>query len=225
MRVAVIGLGRFGYRLACELFDRKIDVIAVDLDPRRVEDFEEYGGHALALDATSEIELRRAELHRLDLAVVCIGEEVEQSQLVTHLLKNQLEMERVISRAHTDARDTILRAIGSDEVLRPESDSAVRLAQRLAFRGCEEFLELAPGVAMVRLRAPKHFVEKTILQLEVRPRFRVNIIGIRSSPGDGESPTKEATLELVPEPGYTFQEGDELLVVGREEDIRRMMTG
>ncbi len=252
MNVAVIGLGRFGFRLAVELKQRGLDVIALDRDPRRVAEFEDEveDGHAVVLDATDLQSLDEADLGKLDLAVVCIGEAVEQSQLVTYLLKTRLAVPRVIARAHTDTRQAILERLQADEVVRPESESAVRLAQRLSFRGCQDFLELAPGVAMVRLTAPGRFWGKTILDLEVRPRFRVNIVGIRPAPSpevtaevaaaEEEKPiiaeddpaivedpvvSPAPEIELLPEPAYEFREGDELFVVGHETDIRRLIVG
>lgn len=231
-RAAVIGLGRFGTHLARVLFQRGLEVIAVDRDPDRVAELEGDVSLAVTLDATNEEALRQADIHTVDFAVVSIGEAVEQSQLVTRLLK-QIGLERVISRAHTDARELILSKLGADEVVRPESESATRLGQRLAFRFVEDVAEMGHEIRIVRMKAPKKFHGKTIGDLDVRRKFKVTIVGLRSAASlqGEEEDSSEFTIkdgdggdliECVPSADHTIHPGDTLFLIGLEEDLKRL---
>ena len=138
-RFAVIGLGRFGSRLAAGLASAGQEVIAIDLDERIVEQLRDRVTVAVAMDSTNEKALEAHGLDKVDAAVVCMGSAFEANALTTVILK-QYGVERVISRAATPTSARILARIGADEVVNPEDGemledvglTAVREAQTKA---------------------------------------------------------------------------------------------
>ena len=74
--VAVIGLGNFGSTVARELTDKGAKVIAIDKDRERVEAIKESVSYAAALDSINQAALRSVGIQDVDVAVVCIGDDV-----------------------------------------------------------------------------------------------------------------------------------------------------
>jgi len=223
-RYAVIGLGRFGMMLARSLAERGQEVIAIDHRRDLVEELREEVGVAVRLDATDARALTAQGAHNVDVAVVSIGEDFEAAALATLVLKG-LKVPKVIARAQTPTRAKILSLIGADEVVSPEDESAVRLAQRLAAPNIIDYLPLAPGHSVVQIQAPKKFHGKNIAEIDLRKKYEVNLVAIkrtlaRRTP-EGEEVTQEEITD-VPRPTDVIQEGDILIVVGSNENVSRL---
>ncbi len=219
---AVIGLGRFGHRLAARLAEGGAEVIAIDARRDLVEAIRDQVTVAVCLDSTDEDALRAQGVDRVDVAVVGIGANFEANALTTVLLR-QIGVPRVISRATTDVRAEILAKIGADEVVNPERETADRWSERLLAPNIMERIELAKGFSLTQLPAPRSFAGKTLEDLAVRRKYKVNVVAIRRavpSAPEGEPPR----VVSVPGPDSTIQEGDVLFVIGSDEAIRALPT-
>ena len=219
-RFAVIGLGRFGMRLARALAEAGAEVIAVDQDEQFIEEIRDQVTLAVALDATDEKALAAQGIDKVDVAVVGVGGGFESCALTTSVLK-QLGVPRVISRATTRARGEILRRIGADDVINPEAEAAVRWASRLTMPQVMEKIDLGGTHSLVQIRAPDAWVGKTLELLNVRKKFKVNVVAIRR-PRGGEKKAGETYLIDTPLPDSTIEAGDLLLVVGTNEAIEAL---
>jgi trk system potassium uptake protein TrkA len=223
-RYAVIGLGRFGMMLARSLAERGQEVIAIDHRRDLVEEVREEVGVSVRLDATDERALTAQGAQNVDVAVVCIGEDFEAAALVTSVLKS-LKVARVIARAQTPIRAKILGLIGADEIVSPEDESAVRLAQRLAAPNIIDYLPLAPGHSVVQIQAPKKFHGKSIAEIDLRRKYEVNLVALKRTLTHRTPEGKEVTEEEitdVPRPTDVIQEGDILILVGSNENVSRL---
>jgi trk system potassium uptake protein TrkA len=169
-RYAVIGLGRFGRKLATLLAEAGAEVIAVDRQKESVDAIRDTVALAVALDSTDREALRVQGIHQVDVAVVGIGSNFEANLLTTTILK-ELGAPRVISRATTDRRARILSRIGADSVANPELESAERWRSRLLAPRIMERIELEEGYSMTRLAAPESFFGKSLVELDVRRSF------------------------------------------------------
>jgi trk system potassium uptake protein TrkA len=147
-RFRVIGLGRFGRRLAIALTEAGQEVIAVDLREELVERARDEVALAMTLDATDEAALRGQGVDQLDGAIVSIGEDFEANALATATLK-VLGVRLVVSRASTEIQRRILASIGADQVVNPEEEMAVRLANQLVNPNVLEHLDLAQGHSQI----------------------------------------------------------------------------
>jgi trk system potassium uptake protein TrkA len=225
-RFMVIGLGRFGHRLAKELTDAGHEVIAIDNREALVEHIRDEVALAVCLDATEPEALKSQGVDKVDTAVVAIGKDFEANALATATLK-ALGVGRVISRASSDIQRRILDRIGADQVIFPEEEMAVRLAAHLTNPQIIDHLELSEGHSLVQIRAPAVWYDRTLSDIDLRKKHEVNLVAIkrpikRQGPG-GEESIEEQLLDL-PMPHTTIREGDVLLLVGATENLAALPT-
>lgn len=218
-RFAVIGLGRFGSRLAAKLAAAGRDVIAIDRDVNLVDDLRDRVTLAVALDATDEQALRANDIGHVDVAVVGIGDNFEAAVLATVVLK-QLGVKRVISRAMTATAATILRKIGADDVVRPEDESADRWCGKLV---SPEFLSqhvFSAGHSVVEIRTPGVWVGKTLAELNLRAQTRVLVVAVKRRELLPSGAEREVVAVLSPSQPL---EADQILVLaGADEDLAQL---
>lgn len=218
-RFAVIGLGRFGGQLARALARAGNEVIAIDKDKRLIEQISEDVAVAVQLDSTDEDALRAQSVDKVDAAIVGIGQDFENNILTTVVLK-AIGVKYILARAERRTHGEILKRIGAHEVIFPEEESAMRWAFRLRAPQLGEKLEFAPGYSLVQYQAPLSFDGKDLLNLQLRKKYRVNLIGIRSG-GEGAETEKKVKRRIinVPQPDTIIKQGDLLWLVGSDEDL------
>ncbi len=228
--VAVIGLGRFGSRLAASLASRGTEVIAIDRSRSLVEDIRDDVAIAVALDATDEDALRSNLPSNLATAVVGIGQNFEATLLVTVILK-QLNVPRVIARASSSLGSRILTKIGADETVNPEDESADRWANRISVPNLLNHIEFHEGYSIVELSVPGPWVGKSLIDLELRAKSGLHVVAIKrikpehhgSVPGGAASLShaSEARIE-VPSPAEPLRDSDVLILMGKDEDLAKI---
>ena len=225
-RFAVIGLGRFGSRLAALLAKSGAEVIAVDSSKELVEDIRDQVARSVCLDATDEDALRSQGIDQVDVAVVGIGTAFEDAALATLVLK-QLGVPTVISRATSEIRAQILSRIGADDIVNPEKESAERWRNRLLAPSLIERIELAEGYSLVQVAAPPSFHRHTLVELEIRRRYQVNVVAIRrtvEAPAEGDGIKKVQHMISVPMADTVIDPGDILLLIGSDEAMLHFPT-
>lgn len=223
-RFAVIGLGRFGSRLAENLARSGAEVIAIDTNRQLVEEMRDKVTLAVAMDATDEQALRIQGLDKIDVAIVGIGQDFEANALATVTLK-QLGVRKVISRAASEMRGRILTRIGADDVVYPEDESADRWSHRLMSPHVIQQIELAPGHSLAQIKTPKPWIGKSLMELGLRAKYMINVVAIKR-PVAGTTETGGETFNQhvidVPLPGSILQLDDVLIIVGQDEDIQQL---
>ncbi len=181
-RFAVIGLGRFGARLAQNLAAAGAEVIAIDHSRQIVEELRDKVTLAIALDATDEQALRLQGVDQVDCAVVGIGQNFEANALATVLLKS-IGVTRIISRAGNQMQAQILQRIGADGVVRPEDEAADRWSHRLLAPFTVDHIELAENYAIIQLPTPDAWVGKTLADIDMRRKNQVTLVAIKRLSG------------------------------------------
>jgi len=219
-RFAVIGLGRFGMRVARGLAKAGAEVIAVDRHQGRIEDVRDSVTIAVALDATDEKALVAQGLDKVDVAVVGIGTDFEAGALATAVLK-QLGVPRVISRATTRTRGQILSRIGADDIVNPEAETADRWCRRLVMPKVMETIDLGQAHSLAQIRAPLAWIGKTLEQLNIRKKFKVNVVAIRRLLPDQAKGAADYGID-TPMPDSRIETGDLLLIVGSNQAIESL---
>jgi trk system potassium uptake protein TrkA len=225
-RFAVIGLGRFGSRLAANLAASGAEVIAIDRDRALVEEMRDRVTLAIALDATDEGSLKLQGVDSVDTAIVGIGHNFEANALTTALLK-QLRVKRVISRAANSMQARILSRIGADGVVSPEDESADRWGHRLLSPFMIDHVELGEGYALVQMSVPGQWRDKTLADLDLRRRYNVTVVAIKRRV-ESASPTGVDTLDTrvvdLPMPGSKLAADDTLIIAGFDRNLERLPT-
>ena len=225
-RFVVIGLGRFGRRLAKELTDAGHEIIAIDTREALVERVRDEVALAVCLDATEPEALKSQGVDKVDAAIVAIGEDFEANALATATLK-ALGVGRVISRASSDIQRRILDRIGADQVVFPEEEMAVRLASQLANPEIIDHVELSEGHGLVQIRAPEAWQGRTLNEIDLRKKYEVNLVAIKrpvkKQTLEGEEVVEEQVLDLLM-PHTKIREGDVLVLVGTTESLSALPT-
>ena len=185
----VIGLGRFGFELATRLYACGEEVMAIDTDDGLVDKIADHVTRAVTADAKDPDVLKKLGAENFDRAVVAVGYDLAASALITMNLK-ALNVPFIICKAHDDTYREILEKLGADRVIIPEREVADKLALGLTHAGVMEYIELSQEFGIVEMKPVPEWVGKTVRELELRTRYGVNVIAVRSD---------EETIKIPPD--------------------------
>ena len=222
MKYAVIGLGEFGSSAAVGLFRKGAEVIAVDANMNRVNSIKDEVSLAVRLDATHEDALKSHGLGEVDVLIAAIGNNFEAQVLVVVHAKQQ-GIKKIVARATSPDHIRVLQAVGAHEVFNPEETAARWMVQRLLIQNISNYFELAEGFSVVEVTAPPSIVGKTIEGLNLRRRFRINLVAMKRTTTDSTGRTIEQ-FNPVPLPTEVLREGDVLALVGSVLDLANFMA-
>lgn len=206
----IIGLGRFGLSLAIELAEAGEDLIALDKDENKVSIIREYTENAYVVRNLEKQTLIDSGLKNCDIVVVCIAEQMDKSLLTTLNLVS-MGIPKIIAKATSLEHGQILEKIGA-EVVYPEHDMAVRLANRLETSSMLDFVQLSEKINISKVKIPNHIIGKTVLEIDLRAKFGLNIIAIENQGN---------VIELI-EPNYIFKENDILYLSGAKNAFLKL---
>jgi trk system potassium uptake protein len=207
--VVVIGLGRFAKSLADELEREGVHVLAIDNDPRRVQEFAGRWSHIVQADSTDIQAMEQLGIGEFSKVVIGIGNNLEASVLTAFVLR-KLGVSDVWAKAMTTAQSEILSQVGVLHVVRPEHEMGERVAHLVRGR-MTDYIEFEDGYAIARTVPPPSIMGRTLADAAVRDRFGVTIVGIKS-PG----------LQVTrPTPTTVVNEGDLLVITGERRHVEQ----
>mgnify|MGYP005896230235 FL=1 len=206
----IIGLGRFGYALAVDLANAGYDLIVLDRDEEKICEMRAYTENAFIVGNLEKKTLLDTGIQNCDVAVVCIGEQMDISILTTLNLVS-MNIPKVIARATSAEHGVILEKLGA-EVVYPERDMAIRLASRLETARMLDIVQLSERINVMKMEIPAQAVGKTVAEVNFRARFDLNIIAIENG----------GKLVEVVRPDYAFCTGDILFLCGSKDGLLRL---
>lgn len=211
---AVIGLGRFGGSVCTTLIDAGQEVLAIDKDEARVNDYKEIATQAVVADAQEEDVLKSLGIRNFDHVIVAIGEDIQASILVTLMVKEQ-GVQFVTAKAQNQYHAKVLEKLGANQVVHPERDMGARIAKKLTSKNILDYLNLDANfkIAEILITNPK-LVDKSLASLDFREKFNLNIIALAHNHENLYLPKAEDVLKLH----------DSLLVAGNVADVDRFET-
>ena len=212
MEIGIIGLGKFGLRMARTLRDLGHTVIGIDASENRVQLAEEYLETVYRADATNLTVLRSLHMQELDWVVICVGESVEQSLNIT-LNVQELAGPRLLVKASNEEHRKILQRLHVDRAIVPEVDAAVMAAHQLANPGMLDLIPKYGGIAIQELDVDR-WHGKTLVELNLMQEHAVMVMGIRPAGADA--------FIFVPPVRTVLQRGDRLVVAGRPASMGRL---
>jgi trk system potassium uptake protein TrkA len=226
MKYIVVGLGNFGSYLAKRLTNMGNDVIGVDSREAKVEMIKDSITHAITMDASDPHAVKSLPCREVDVVIVAIGEDFGASMMVTALFK-QMNVKRLISRSINKVHETIIKAIGVDEIIHPEEDSAERLAKRLQLKGVTDSLDVSEDYNIVEVQAPERYVGMSIADSQIRQKYNINVLSIIKMEEKknlfGQKISSKRVMGVVK--GETVIEaGDFLLLFGHVRDIKKILS-
>ena len=225
MKYLIVGLGNFGSSVAEKLTSQGNEVIGIDNKMNKVDLFKEKISHTICMDATDELVVSGLPLKETDVVIIAIGEDQGTNVMVTALFKN-LGVKRLISRAVNSLHEKVLQAIGVDEIVHPEEESAERWAKKLCFTGVVDSFELSDDYSIVEVNVPKRFDGKTIKEIKIRETYDLLVLTtianteMKSIIG---KTTKVTNVKGVANPNDELNKDDILVVYGANVAIKKFL--
>jgi trk system potassium uptake protein TrkA len=212
-RVVVIGLGIFGSQLARHLYESGLDVIAIDKNKDVVQRIKDYSTKAVVADASDKEVLESIGVAENDVVVISFGEDLSASTLLTLHLK-ELKVRTIIVKVPNEDHKRILLKVGASEAIIPEREMANKVARSIISPNILEFLPISEDYTIVELAPPTAFIGKNLAELDLRKKYNLQVIAIRDVLAN--------KMQLVPRASSVLKDSDVLVVIGREEDIRKV---
>ena len=207
--VLIIGAGQFGCHVAKIMSGLKCEIMAVDINESSVNEILPYVTNAQIGDGTNKEFLQSLGVRNYDVCIVSIGDNFQTSLEATALLK-EMGASLVISRASNDVQEKFLLRNGADEVVYPEKISAKRLAIKMSSDAILDFIELDENYSIYEIAMPRDWVGKSLVQLDVRRKFNINIISVK----------REGKI-IMPGADTVMNQQDVLYVIGDMKDLKR----
>ncbi|PZX58323.1 trk system potassium uptake protein TrkA [Algoriphagus ratkowskyi] len=222
MKYIIVGIGNFGGYLAKRLTNLGHEVIGVDTSESRIEMIKDSITHSIVMDATDQAAVKNLPLKDTDIVIIAIGEDIGASIMSTAIFK-QLKSKRIIARAINSLHETVIQAIGVDEIIHPEEETADRLSKRLEMKGVLDSLEISDEYNIVEVKVPERYVGMTVADADIRKEFYLNILTVikleqRKNLLGINTPYKNVIGVVTPE--YNFDADDILLLFGKINNIQ-----
>jgi trk system potassium uptake protein TrkA len=214
-QVAILGLGRFGVGLANTLLGMGYDVLAMDVDEKKVQAIAPTITRAVQADGTDEAVLKELGVDKFDVAIVAMGSDIENSVLSTILLR-KLGVRYIVGRADNDLHGTILEKIGADKVVYPEREMGTRVAHGLMLTQVLDYMPVAPAYGVAKISPPNSFIGRTLAELGLgrEGKWGIAVLMIH----------REREIIVTPDRMEVVRAEDTLLLSGNDLRIEQMLT-
>ena len=208
--VLLIGLGRFGKHVAMKLSELNHQVMAIDKREERVNDIMPFVTNAQIGDSTNEEFLASLGINDYDITIVAIGNDFQSSLETTSLVK-ELGGKMVVARAERDVQAKFLLRNGADDVVYPEKQVAEWTAIRYTSDHIYDYIEINDEYAIYEVEVPKQWCGKTVGEIDIRKKYKANIMAIK----------KDGKINMSIHVDTMLEENETLLVVGEQSDIQK----
>jgi len=209
----VIGLGKFGFNVAKTLYELGQEVTAIDVDKEVIQRIQDHSSQAVVTDATVSANLTALGVDNVDVAIVSLGEKMDASILVSLHLK-ELGLNEIWVKAISEDHGKILKRLGVTEVIHVEKDMAHRIAHNLSRPNVLDYLPVSEGYSIQETSVPQAFTGKSLLDLNLRKRFDINVIAIKELVPE--------RLVLNPEADFVLKDSDIMVILGRDQDLDKL---
>ncbi len=207
----VAGCGRFGSSVAKTLYKMGYEVLAIDKNIHVIEEIADHVTQAVQADTTDENAIHSLGVKNYDVAIVSSAESLEAS-IITTILFKQLGIKKIICKAKNELQGKILSKVGADGVVYPERDMGEKLAHSLVSKNVLDLIELDPNYSVAEISVVGKWIGKTLTELDLRAKFGLNVIAIKSAQATNISPSGEDMLKA----------GDIVVVIGESGRLNRI---
>jgi trk system potassium uptake protein TrkA len=216
-KFAVIGLGQFGRAICKKLSAKGAEVIAIDIDEDRVDEIKDHVSYAVQLDSTDKRALESQNISEMDAVIVSIGHNFE-GMLLTTVKLLEIGVKRLVARTQGDTQRKILEKMGVTEILSPEEEVGINVAERLMNPSMLMCMPLPDNYEIVEITAPKSVIGRTIKDLGLLSKYRLNLVTLIESSGN-----VELHIKGVIEDDEIIKENYVLVVFGLTHDVERFI--
>ncbi len=204
----IIGLGQFGKSLVSTLYNSDVDLLVIDRDSHKLEEIEGMTTQAICADASKQEVLEQFDIKSFDGAIITVGHDMEFSvKTVMHL--NEMGMPFIMAKATTDFEGRILTKVGADKIIYPDREVGFRLGKEIASGNYYDALDLSDTHSITELVIPSDWINKSIMDLNLRKSYGFNVLGIR----------RQDEVIVNPKPDLPLQDEDVLIILGSNKEI------
>lgn len=207
---AVLGLGSFGYSVAVTLENMGCDVLVVDDSYEKIQDISDKVSYAIKADASDPDALQALGGRNLDGVVIALSENLEASIMATMICK-EMEIPLVLVKAKDRLQGAILQRVGADRVVYPETEMGSRVAKNLVAKEFMDWIALSNDYSMVEIAVPEKWVGQNLMELKLRDRFGINVVGI----------IVNGKVDVTPDPQEALPAGGILIVIGSNDILEK----
>ena len=208
---AVFGLGRYGVAVAKELAENGAEVLAVDINEEIVNDLIDEIPYCKCADVTDEDVIKQLGIANIDVVIITMATNLEASVMATMLCK-EIGVKTVIAKCSSEMNYKVLNKVGADYVVFPERESGIRLAKNLLSSGFIDIIELSKDVSMVELDVRPEWVGKTLLELNLRHKYSINVMAIIQN--------KDINVNINPE--QPLEKSMKLIVIANASKLNKL---
>ncbi len=207
----VIGCGRFGTSVAKTLYTLGNEVMIIDTNEEVINKISDYVTYAVQGDASDEKTLKSLGVRNFDVAVIAMGADIQSSILISIMLK-EMGVKKIVAKAQNDLHARVLSKIGVDKIVFPERDMGVKIAQSLISSNIMDYIELSPEYSVVEINVLDEWVGKTLIELDMRSKYGINIMAIK----------KDSFIDVSPDASHKMEKNSMLIVIGHNKDIKKL---
>lgn len=208
---AVFGLGNFGTSVALALESLGCEVLVVDKSMEKIQDISDQVSYAMKADLEDTEVMEAIGARNLDGAVVALSENLEASIMATIMAK-EIGIPHVIAKAQTEIQGKVLKKVGADVIVYPEKEMGIRIARAIVATNFAEWIELSPNYSMVECKIPKKWVGRTLLDLKIREKKGINVVGI----------IENGEVNIVVDPTKPLPEEGIVILIGSNKTLQEL---
>lgn len=209
--ILIIGIGNFGFYVAKELNKLNTQILAVDNNEENLQKVDEYVSKTLIGNSKDLDFLKTIGINTFDECIVSIGDDF-QASLETVLNLKELGAKKITARASMESQEKLLLKIGADLVVYPEKQLAKWTALHCGTSSVYDFMDLDNEYGIYEILAPKEWIGKTLIDLDLRKKFNINIVGIKT----------QNRIQMILGPNYIFKENENLVIIAKEKDANNL---
>ncbi|MBN4056650.1 TrkA family potassium uptake protein [bacterium AH-315-K05] len=207
----VIGCGRFGSSVAETLCSMGNEVLAIDSSEEIIQSIAPYVTHAAQAEATDEFALKSLGIGNFDVAIISIAGNI-QSSIMAALIVKEMGVKYIVAKAQSELHAKVLTKIGVDRVVFPEREMGKRVARNLTTSNIVDFIELSPEYSIVETMLPEKWVNKTLVEIDVRANYNVSVMAIKNG----------NKINVAPKATDALKKEDILVVIGHNDDLKKI---
>ncbi len=206
-------MGIFGVNIVRELYEGGFEVYAIDKNKDSVQKVKDFSTKAIVADGTDKEVMEMIGVQEDDTVVISFGDDLASSTLITLHMK-QLKVKNIIVKAPNEEHKLILEKVGATDVIIPEKEIAGKVAKSIISPNVLDYLPLSDGYMIFEMAPPDSFFGKTIAELQLRNKYHIEVIAIRDVLLD--------RVHMIPQAGFVIKDGEVMVIVGKETDIRKI---
>lgn len=211
---AVIGLGDFGMQVAVSLAKAGHQVLAIDLNKKKVEDIKDRVTYSAIADVRDKKVMADLISPDLDGVIISLGR-LEENVLATLYVKER-GVKNIYVKPLNEDHGIALRAIGATELIYPDKEMAENLALKLSNPNFMEHLNLAEGYSVLEVAVPEKFYGKSLGEVKIREHFNVLVIAVNDA--------LQGEMSFIPGADFRLGADSSVLVIGKDEDIQKFRS-